>query len=134
MYRACKPQPLFAGAVIYALDIVSVSEFYAGLTGLPIVTSEAEHVVLAEHGFELTVVLIRPEFAENINIQVPPVRRTETPVKLVFAVPSIEAARRAARQLGGDVEGVEHEWSLHDYIACDGHDPEGNIFQLRQHT
>lgn len=128
------PQPLLAGAVVYALDIARVSSFYAGLTGLPAVVSEPEHVVLAEHGFELTIVLIRPEFAEGITIETPPVRRTETPVKLVFAVPSIEAARQAAKGLGGDVEGVEHEWSLHDYIACDGHDPEGNIFQLRQHT
>lgn len=128
------PQPLLAGAVVYALDIARVAAFYEGLTRLPVVTSETEHVVLANDGFELTIVLIRPEFAEGITIEAPPVRRTETPVKLVFAVPDIAASRRAASQLGGDVEGVEHEWSLHDYIACDGHDPEGNIFQLRQHS
>ncbi len=128
------PQQLLAGAVVYALEIERVSTFYAGLTRLPVLTSEPEHVVLAEDGFELTIVLIRPEFAEGLSIETPPVRRTETPVKLVFAVPSIAEARRIARELGGDVEPVEHEWSLHNYLACDGHDPEGNIFQLRQHT
>jgi len=27
---------------------------------------------------------------------------------------------------------VEREWELRGANVCDGHDPEGNIFQLRQ--
>jgi hypothetical protein len=27
---------------------------------------------------------------------------------------------------------VEREWRFEDAKVCDGHDPEGNVFQLRQ--
>lgn len=50
----------------------------------------------------------------------------------VFYVPDLAAARRVARELGGALKSVDDEWRFQDSIVCDGYDPEGNIFQLRQ--
>ncbi|MEO7082818.1 MAG: hypothetical protein ABI085_00790 [Gemmatimonadaceae bacterium] len=47
---------------------------------------------------------IPPKVAASIEIEEPPLRRSETPIKLVFSVPSLAAAREAAANLGGRVE------------------------------
>lgn len=125
--------PLAAAAVVYALDLQRMTAFYAGVTGLPVVISEPEHAVLRSGDFELTVVQISPEFASDIEITTPPERRSSTAIKVAFIVSSIAAVRTTAATLGGQVDGVEHEWSLHDYLISDGHDPEGNVIQLREY-
>jgi predicted enzyme related to lactoylglutathione lyase len=59
------------------------------------------------------------------------VRREDVPVKLVFAVVDIVAARNSAAERGGAVDPVDREWGFEGFKVCDGHDPEGNVFQLR---
>jgi predicted enzyme related to lactoylglutathione lyase len=56
----------------------------------------------------------------------------DTPLKLVFSVVDIAQARERAAELGGAVSPVAREWEFEGARLCDGHDPEGNIFQLRQ--
>jgi hypothetical protein len=75
---------------------------------------------------------IPPDIAASFEITRPPVRREETPVKLVFLVTSIRAARALAIAHGGQVDPIEREWVFGTYRVCDGHDPEGNVIQLRQ--
>jgi predicted enzyme related to lactoylglutathione lyase len=70
--------------------------------------------------------------AEQIQIASPPVRREDTAVKLWFAVPSLAAARSLVARLGGELNGPEREWQFEGDRVCDGHDPEGNVFQLRE--
>jgi predicted enzyme related to lactoylglutathione lyase len=121
-----------AAAVIYAKDLARVSRFYAGVAGLRTLQQEAGFAVMETAGFQLTVVAIPPRIAEQIEITAPPARREDTALKLAFFVPGIAAARACAADLGGIVDGPEREWTMHGWRHCDGHDPEGNVFQLRE--
>jgi len=82
-----------AGAALYAKDIARVSAFYEEVAGLPITHAEDGFMVLELPHFQLVVVAIPDDVAATIEIVSPPVRRTETPIKLVFPVASIAAAR-----------------------------------------
>jgi predicted enzyme related to lactoylglutathione lyase len=124
------PSEPTAGAVLYVRSLADVSQFYAGLLGLDVVESEADHVVLESPSFQLVVLASRS--ASSVEIASPPVRRTGTPVKLVFVVPSIAAARATAANLGGELNPPEREWRFQHFVVCDGRDPEGNVFQLRE--
>jgi predicted enzyme related to lactoylglutathione lyase len=63
---------------------------------------------------------------------VPARRREDVPVKLAFAVPSIEDVRHVAASLGGEVDREDDEWDFRGCRHCDGVDPEGNVIQLRE--
>lgn len=121
-----------AGAVIYAKDISRVSEFYAGAIGFEVAHAETDHVVLESAAFQLVVLAIPHAIASSINLANPPARRTETPIKLVFHVSSITATRAAAARLGGQLNPPEQEWHFQQSTVCDGHDPEGNVLQIRE--
>jgi predicted enzyme related to lactoylglutathione lyase len=122
------------GAVIFAKNIRRVSEFYAGVLGFEIAHSEADHVVLESQAFQLVVHSIPEAIASSIKIESPPVTRTETPIKLVFFVPSLATSREVAAKLGGELNSPEREWRFQQSIVCDGHDPEGTVLQLRQNA
>lgn len=121
-----------AGAVIYAKNISLVSKFYAGTIGFDVAHTEADHVVLESPAFQLVVLAIPPTIASSIEIASPPARRAETPIKLVFFVPDIAAAREAAARLGGQLNPPGQEWRFQQSTVCDGRDPEGNVLQLRE--
>lgn len=123
-----------AGSVIYAKDVALVSAFYAAIAGFDVAHEEADHVVLETPAFQLVVLAIPQAIASSIDIASPPVRRAETPIKLVFFVPSIGAAREAAARLGGELNPPEQEWRFQRCVVCDGHDPEGNVLQFREKT
>ena len=81
---------------------------------------------------QLVIVRIPPAIADAIDIARPPMVREDTPIKLVFAVDDIARARARASDLGGAVNPAERAWQFDGATVCDGHDPEGNVFQLRQ--
>jgi hypothetical protein len=120
-----------AGAVLYAKDVARVSAFYAGIAGMAVTHTEADHVVLESPSLQLVVVAIPAAIAATIDIADPPQRRTDTPIKLAFAVESLDGARKAAPLLGGELDPVEREWVFRQHRVCDGHDPEGNVVQFR---
>jgi predicted enzyme related to lactoylglutathione lyase len=121
-----------AAAVLYAKNLKKLAEFYAHVTRLRLRRSAEDHIVLECESFQLVVVQIPKEIAERIEIEEPPVRRSHTPVKLVFFIEDLEAARNAASSLGGALNPAGGEWLFDGDRVCDGHDPEGNVFQLRQ--
>ena len=123
-----------AGAIVYAKDIVRVSRFYAEVAGLEIVHEVADHVVLESDAVELVIVQIPPAIAERIVIATPPERRENTAVKLVFWVADLARARADAHSAGGELNPADKEWTFQGTRVCDGHDPEGNVVQLRQLT
>lgn len=123
-----------AGAVLYAKSIARVSAFYAGIPGFEVIHSEADHVVLESPELQLVIVAIPTHIADSIELADPPIRRTETPIKLVFSVPSLRAARSAVQPLGGELNPPEREWQFQEFRVCDGHDPEGNVVQFREHA
>ena len=92
-----------AGAVIYAKDITRLSAFYAAVAGLEITHTERAHVILESAAFQLVVLAAPPDIAASITITTPPARRTNAPIKPVFFVRDIAAAREAAPPLGGEL-------------------------------
>jgi hypothetical protein len=121
-----------AQMVLYAKHLASMQAFYQSVVVLKVEHAEPDHAVLASSVSKLIIVQVPESIASTIHIGVPPERRTETPIKLVFEVESIAAARDMALRLGGQVDPVEREWIYCGRRVCDGHDPEGNVVQFQQ--
>jgi predicted enzyme related to lactoylglutathione lyase len=120
------------GAVVYAKNLDKVGAFYAAVTGFVVTHSAADHMTLAGESFQLVIVAIPASIAAGIEIADPPVRREDTAIKLMFAVPSLSAARKVVAAHGGELNPIEWEWQSEGVRVCDGHDPEGNVIQLRE--
>jgi catechol 2,3-dioxygenase-like lactoylglutathione lyase family enzyme len=123
-----------SGAVLYAKDVDRVVAFYSAVLELPAADRNDDHVVLESPGFQLVVLHIPPDIASTIVITVPPTRRVNAAIKLVFFVPSIARARASAGACGGVLNPADKEWSFQGFKVCDGLDPEGNVIQLREHA
>jgi predicted enzyme related to lactoylglutathione lyase len=119
-------------AVIYAKDARRLAAFYEQLLALPRTEEGAGFIRLATGSLQLTVVQAPAALADSIVIAAPPRVREETPIKLSFAVPDIDALRPLAERLGGGLQDDEAGWAWHGERHMDGWDPEGNVFQLRQ--
>jgi predicted enzyme related to lactoylglutathione lyase len=121
-----------AGAVLYAKNLAPVLAFYQAVASLAVEHLEKGHAVLASSSFQLVILKIPERTASSIEIESPPKRRTETPIKLVFFIASIAKARAAAALHGGEISPPEREWTFQGYRVCDGQDPEGNVVQFRE--
>ncbi len=121
-----------AGAVLYAKNLALVKAFYEAVLNLVVEHAENDYVVLASSAFQLVILKVPEHIASSIEIESPPKRRTETPIKLVFEIPSISATRAIAQLHGGELLPPEREWNFQGYRVCDGRDPEGNVVQFRQ--
>jgi predicted enzyme related to lactoylglutathione lyase len=119
------------GAVVYAKNVALVSAFYGAVLGAATTVARGYATVDAP-GFQLVVVEVPEALAATIHVTVPPERRQDTPVKITLPVADIALTREVAQQLGGVVDPVDRQWRFHGTSVCDGHDPEGNVFQLRQ--
>lgn len=120
-------------AVIYAKDRECLAGFYARALGFAEVGVVDTATILESDLLSLTIVQIPAMYADDIVITDPPARREETPIKLVFEVDSIEAARRDLPEHGGSVDPSSGEWDNPDGSrVCNGVDPEGNVILLRQ--
>lgn len=68
----------------------------------------------------------------------PATAKADSSTSWVFArfprnfVVGIAATREVAQRFGGVVDPAHLEWRFDRHRVCDGHDPEGNVFQLRQ--
>ena len=120
------------GAVLYAKDLDRLVEFYASVAGIEPQTTEKGFAILGSRTSQFVILRIPRRIADAINIATPPELREDTPLKLVFGVENIAHARERAAALGGAMNAVERKWEFEGAKVCDGHDPEGNIFQLRQ--
>ena len=124
-----RPKP---SAVIFAKDVRALARFYREVAAMAEVHGDDDHIVLDEPGFQMVIHGIPRRIAEAINITTPPEIRDETPIKICLPVSSIEHARATATALGGRIGPKAKEWSARGFRACDGHDPEGNVFQVRE--
>jgi catechol-2,3-dioxygenase len=121
-----------SGAVIFAKDLPRLASFYAGVAGLSVVLSARELIVLESPHQQLVLHALPARIAQSLQISAPPKRRTDTAVKLVFAVASLAEARAHAAALGGELNPKDKEFEARGFRACDGHDPEGNVIQFRE--
>lgn len=120
------------GAVVYVKDLLPMSLFYQHTVNLSIVNQETDFIELKKGSFELILVKMPDEIASEIEISTPPSLREDSPIKLIFQIDSLAAARDKAERYGGHINTKEKEWRFLDFQVCDGYDPEGNIIQLRQ--
>jgi predicted enzyme related to lactoylglutathione lyase len=120
------------GAVIYAKDYQTLAGFYERVAGLVPRESDEEYVLLEAPSFQLVVLQVPAAIAERITLESPPRKRENSPIKLFLNVTSIDQARQSARDLGGDMNDAEKEWSFNGIKRCDGVDPEGNVFQVQE--
>ena len=122
--------PVHALTVIYARDIERVAAFYRKTLSLELVEQDDAFMVLGNPHYEIAVVRIA---ADRAPAPAPgPLHvRTGTPIKGSFLVENLEHARSAAEASGGAFKPIASAWRWRDQLHLDGHDPEGNVVQVR---
>lgn len=121
-----KPTP---GVVVFVADVRRVSTFYRELASMSVLLEDEGYVVMEAEGFELVIHRLSGEpRVSPAAIRV----REDSYVKLCLPVASIAAARALAAANGGAIKAAQHEWEVRGFRACDGHDPEGNVIQVRE--
>lgn len=115
-----------ARVVIFVKDLEVMRQFYCEKMGLlPILGSEQPGWIECDAGrARVALHAIPPAIADRILLADPVEPREENPVKLVFAVENVEAER--ARLVAHGVT----MFATKPWGACDGLDPEGNVFQI----
>jgi hypothetical protein len=122
------PKP---GAVLFVDRVPEMARFYRELAAMTIVHEAPDHVVLEIEGMQLVIHSLPPRPADQPAAARPMQVREDSYLKLCFPVASMALARTTALTLGGRIGPVEKEWQARDFRACDGHDPEGNVIQVR---
>jgi predicted enzyme related to lactoylglutathione lyase len=120
-----------AAAVVFVDDVARLAAFYQALANMTMLQADRKHAVLEIPGLQLTIhALHRSGSGTASSVQV----RETAHIKLCFPVDSIARARTTAAGFGGEVWSANKEWEAGDrgFRACDGRDPEGNVFQVRQ--
>jgi catechol 2,3-dioxygenase-like lactoylglutathione lyase family enzyme len=115
-------------AILFVKRLEPMVSFYGDTLGLTLLKdgSSQSWAEFAAEGARLALHAIPAELAETIVVADPPRPREETPIKLVFWVDDVAAER--TRLLSRGVVMLE----LRAWGACDGVDPEGNVFQIAQ--
>jgi predicted enzyme related to lactoylglutathione lyase len=127
-----KPQPANpAGAAIYVSDLERVTHFYTEVFGLAPQERQSGFAVLRAGEWRLYLVAMPPDLVAEFGPSDPPVRREDTALKLIFQVDDIELVRAAVGRHGGELNSTDAEWVMGAELVCDGHDCEGNVFQVR---
>ncbi|PCE29903.1 VOC family protein [Burkholderia ubonensis] len=115
--------------LLYVHDVASLKSFYLRCFDLRVVEEiDGEWVVLDAGNVELALHLAGPAFRRAVAS----VRPDATHVKLVFSIESdIDAHRERLARDGVAVREVKR-YEGFPYRMYDGHDPEGNVFQVMQ--
>jgi predicted enzyme related to lactoylglutathione lyase len=124
------PGPARAGAVIYASGLEQMSAFYQQLLGMSLLHADAEHHVIESSDMQLLIHAIPAHIAATIPLPSPVQAREEQSIKLFFTVASLAAAEVLVQRLGGALFGPHYPGP--GIKIRNGHDPEGNVFQLRE--
>jgi len=123
---SAKPKP---SVVVFVADVRRVSTFYREVASMNVLIEEEDHTVMELEGLQLVVHGLRGEpRVSPAAIHV----RQDSYVKLCLPVASIAAARSLAAAHGGAIKSPQYEWEARGFRACDGHDPEGNVIQVRE--
>jgi predicted enzyme related to lactoylglutathione lyase len=107
-----------AQVLVFVKDLPRLHAFYRDALGLATLDESDGIARLDAGGVVLVLHAIPPEYAAGITIASPPVPRSDTPIKLIFATDDVAAARQRV---------VAHGGQLRDR---DETDPEGNVFRL----
>src|SRR5215467_7592270 len=116
-------------AMLYVRDLERMKQFYGDMLGVK-PTNENWTDVWATFDTgtaRFALHAVPAEIAEHIEIASPPAPREKGLVKLIFEVKDVESERARLESLG--VQTIRRPWQQLGE-ACDGVDPEGNIFQI----
>lgn len=122
--------PAKSGIFIYAQDVTRLALFYQQVIGCEVQHTDDDMVVMGCPGLQLLVHRIPAEIGKTIQIESPPLKRENTALKFFVTLNSIDAARRQARNLGGDI--FAENWQGPGFVVCNAMDCEGNVFQVRE--
>lgn len=124
--------PAPAGLFLYASHVPTLSCFYQSLLDMEVRVSSIDKVVLQTPGLQMVIHAFDPAVQASVPAITTPPQVRETAIRFFFTVPSLDKAREQARQLGGQVE--THAYPGPGFVMCNGIDPEGNRFQIRETT
>jgi predicted enzyme related to lactoylglutathione lyase len=122
------PKP---SVVVFVANVPAVTRFYQAVASTALLQEDAQHAVLELAGIQLVVHALRGE-PDPAAAGLAPRVRADSYVKLCLPVERIDVARSTAATLGGSLKPPASEWSARGFRACDGNDPEGNVFQVRE--
>ena len=114
------------GAMIFAKDMQRMIAFYRDGIGLRLLTDKSKDGWAEFDAGVGSLILhgIPIDIATNIQITTPPKARESTPIKLIFRAIDVDQARLHLKQQGAEM------FEPRPWGACDGLDPEGNVFQI----
>jgi catechol-2,3-dioxygenase len=118
-------QTTLAGFILFVTDTDRLKQFYTGYFGCSVLEEiPAQWVLLKAGACELGLHKIGPEASATGG--------ADSNTKLIFE--TTEELSNLVQRLKTDgilVGDIQH-WENYPYAVCDGQDPEGNVFQLRQ--
>jgi predicted enzyme related to lactoylglutathione lyase len=118
--------PQLVQLIVFCYDVEKLSSFYQRHFGF----EQTEYIphewaVLSSGGCQLAFHRIGEEYRDQ------PHPGSFSPAKWVLEVHDLPAIRQQLIQDGTDMQPTK-SFNGYPYLLCDGADPEGNIFQLRQ--
>ena len=122
-----RPSPC---VVLFVADVARLTDFYRQLAQMQLLHQEPSHAVLELQGLELVIHAL--PYTTPSAVTAATVVREDAYSKLCLPVPSVAEAREIAKGLGGAILPPSKEWAARGFRACDGHDPEGNVIQVRE--
>lgn len=118
--------------VLFVNDVARMRTFYQRLAAMTIAHDADDHAVLDTSGMQLVIHGLPAHVRDQWPIATPLVVREDSYHKFCLPVDSIAAARERAAIFGGQIKPTSAEWVARGFRACDGHDPEGNVIQVRE--
>ena len=118
--------------VLFVANVDRVASFYKAVASMQLVSGDGDHSVLEIDGFQLVVHQLNGEPEPGHDTQGRVQIREDSYSKICLPVQSINSARSQAASFGGSIKPVQYEWQARGFRACDGHDPEGNVIQVRE--
>ena len=117
--------------VIFVSNVQRIRDFYRAVVTMDLAEDQPNYAILTIPGFELVIHGIPGESDSSFTSNEPREVREECNLKMCLPVKCIREARARAVELSGFIKAEEYEWSARNVKACDGCDPEGNVFQVR---
>lgn len=121
-----------ASAAIYVKDLPSMRAFYERCFALSPLHADDRICILASSDWELWLVRVADHLAGAVVTDGPPLRRDDSPIKLVFDVADLDQVGSLVVAAGGQLDPADAIWEFRGRLHRDCLDPEGNVVQLRQ--
>jgi len=118
--------------VLFVADVSRMTGFYQTVASMTFVSGDDSHSVLELEHLQLVVHAVGGRRKSVARARGRIKIRRDAHVKVCLPVGSIASAREHAAALGGRLHPPDREWEARGFRACDGHDPEGNVFQVRE--